>query len=166
MIGDWLFKTMVLKEKGGFINLPCAWGADDLSAFNMAIAKGVANLHTPGFLYRESRFSVSNSKSFVFEKVKARQMTEKWYKEFLNKEPTNSLDNFYRKLLINRVHSYTLQKIRLELKLDFIHNKKNIIKWLRVNKEYNLSKKFIINAYVYALKEGLPFIAKNRKKYG
>ena len=99
MIGDWLFKTSTLKEKGGFVNLPCAWGSDDLSAFNMAIEKGVANSHLPGFLYRESRFSVSNRSSFAFEKVKARRMTEKWYEEFLMKDPTDSLDKFYKLLL-------------------------------------------------------------------
>ena len=166
MIGDWLFKTTVLKEKGGFINLPCAWGSDDLSAFNMAIEKGVANLHMPGFLYRESRFSVSNSKSFVFEKVKARRMTEKWYEEFLMKEPTDSLDKFYKKLLEKRLHSYIMQKIRLELMIDFTHNKKNFFKWIKIGKEYGLSKSFIINTFIYAAKGSLPFIGKNRKKYG
>lgn len=166
MIGDWLFKTSILKEKGGFVNLPCAWGADDLSAFNMAIEKGVANLHKPGFLYRESRFTVSNRKSFAFEKVKARRMTEKWYKEFLKKEPIDPLDKFYKMLLDKKLHSYIMQKIRLELMIDFTHNKNHLIKWLKVCPNYGLSKKFIISVYIYAIKGSLPFIGKNRKRYG
>ena len=59
-----------------------------------------------------------------------------------------------------------MQKIRLELMIDFNHNKSNLFKWLKVCKNYGLSKKFILSTYIYAIKGSLPFIAKNRKKYG
>lgn len=166
VIGDWLFKTSTLRERGGFYYLPCAWGSDDLSAFIAAKEKGVANTHEPGFQYRESRHSVSNSNTYAFEKVSARRQIEQWYHDFFEKEPNTYIDKLYRSLLKKDLSSMTMRKIRLELMIDFNNNPSHIWQWLKQSGKFGLTKRYIISVFLYALKGRIKFISKNRKEYG
>ena len=155
MIGDWLFKTSTLRKKGGFFYLPCAWGSDDISAFIVGIEKGVANSHLPGFQYRDTSISVSNRKTYAFEKVKARRISEQWYEEFLKIIPENEIDQMYQRILTKELHNYINKKIKLELLIDLSNNKKNVLKWLQVCKQHRISKKTVLLHFIYALKGSL-----------
>lgn len=63
-IGDWLFRTDFLRSIGGFVNLPFAWGTDDMTSYLAAKEKGVANSQVPIFQYRESSITISRSGNY------------------------------------------------------------------------------------------------------
>ena len=65
-MGDWLFKTNKLREKGGYINLPCAWASDDITAYMMSGNKGVSSINKLGFLYRQTSLTISKQNKHNF----------------------------------------------------------------------------------------------------
>lgn len=78
-IGDWLFRTQWLKNLGGYVNIPMAWGSDDLTAYKAAVNHGVANSQIPMFQYRENHQTISSNGNMLvkfdamlksFEKIK------------------------------------------------------------------------------------------------
>ena len=60
-IGDFLFNTHCLRERGGFLKLPLAWGSDDLSVFYSINEEGLGNCNEPCFCYRVNRYSITSS---------------------------------------------------------------------------------------------------------
>lgn len=60
-IGDFLFKINILNQNGGFIKIPMGLCSDDLTAVYQARKKGIININEVGFLYRESRLTISRN---------------------------------------------------------------------------------------------------------
>ena len=143
-IGDWLFRTKTLKEYGGYVYLPCAWGADDITAFKMAAKGGVANSTYIGFLYREFDLTVSKSSSNCIEKIEAHCKAREWYHTFLEAEPIDKKDQLYRRLLLAELDFTILRYKQREIK-DALKNKPSLgIVWFRICKKYGVSRRFII----------------------
>lgn len=63
-IGDWVMSREKLNQMQGYVNMPYAWGSDDLTAFKLALYDGVANTQIPVFQYRVSSLTISNSGHF------------------------------------------------------------------------------------------------------
>lgn len=83
-IGDHLFRTEKLRNKGGFVDLPCAWFSDELSVAMMAGEKGIATTPDIAFQYRISNKNISNNNSLTRQKVEATNKARKWYLNFIN----------------------------------------------------------------------------------
>ncbi len=154
-IGDWLFRTSHLKEKGGFINFPCAWGSDDITAFTMAIETGVANLHVPGFLYRNHSQTITNKSSVGFDKMEAWVQIEDWHHQFLLLEPQDKMDQLYAREIRKKLPSWLYVRKLYDLCEDINARKRNVFKWWKNRKHYRLSKKMIIVAFVLAIKKSI-----------
>lgn len=102
-IGDFLFKTNVLKEAGGFYKLPLAWGSDDISSYICAMAKGVVNIPEFIFKYRVNRHTISNTGSPTM-KLKAIIREKKWYVDnLLSGTPNNEIDRNYQTLIASSI---------------------------------------------------------------
>ncbi len=83
-IGDHLFRTKTLRNKGGFVDLPCAWFSDELSVAMMAGEKGLATTPNIAFQYRISNKNISNNNSLTRQKVEATNKARNWYLTFIN----------------------------------------------------------------------------------
>ena len=108
-IGDFCYKTKPLKARGGFYYLPLAWGSDDISAVEASVAHGIANTQEVVFLYRQNRFTISNSKH-TLSKIIAVGREAKWKRHFLQQPMTDHQDEIYRLQLKKKLWALTLKK--------------------------------------------------------
>lgn len=152
-IGDWLFKTTALRKKGGFFSTPYAWAADHLTVFSLAAEKGIANMQTIGFQYRENRSSITQDKHCTSKKVDAMLIAQNWHKEFLKESPSNNIDKIYRDILKNNLASHIAKRIATDISKQLANNPFAITYWLTHKKQYQLNKNIILKAIAYAIAE-------------
>lgn len=82
-VGDFLFRKTVLEEKGGFVDFPCAWFSDEITAVKMVGEKGIANTSEIGFEYRISNFTITSNSNLTQYKVIASRQAAKWYIDYI-----------------------------------------------------------------------------------
>ena len=82
-IGDYLYKKSALIDKGGFYDLPCAWGSDDITSYIVSSEKGIVHINKPLFLYRRTDLTIS-SVGYVEEKLRAVKGEEDWLYSFVD----------------------------------------------------------------------------------
>lgn len=73
-IGNYVFKTRVLKEKGMFLDLPLAWGSDDCAVIKMS-EDGVCNTSSMLFTFRcaGQNITANESRQIIRKKMKAKR---------------------------------------------------------------------------------------------
>lgn len=90
---NYVFKTSVLKEIGGCIELPLAWYSDDATEVAMS-QYGVANTRKALFLFRSSTIQISSNEKIpaivARKKVEAGILFLKWIRPFIEKIKTDN----------------------------------------------------------------------------
>lgn len=143
-IGDFCFKTKVLKRNGGFYKLPLAWGSDDITSIIAAKEYGIANINEPTFLYRTNGLTISTSSKFYSIKLKAIDEEQKWYDSFISQlNPDNVIDSETLKQIRKRYRNSFIRKKARIISLDMEGNVFNFIKWLFKKNKYNLNYKIL-----------------------
>lgn len=138
-ISDFVFRTSFLREKGGFYDLPLAWGSDEITSYIACGIKGIAHTNKPVFKYRRSRINITSTGS-PESKMKAIGLEQKWLNEFLLTPPSCSV-NFILYKDINRIVDKHIQRKRIQvisasLKKSFWRNSG---KWIYHSGKYNTS---------------------------
>lgn len=98
-IGDFCYRTDYLKGIGGYYKLPLAWGSDDITAVLAAKKKGIANMQTFGFQYRQNAQTISSTVSNARIKIEARVAQLGWFTAFLKEMQEQELSAAERCLL-------------------------------------------------------------------
>lgn len=147
-IGDWLFKVSKLRENGGFYFLPYAWSSDFLSSVIASKESGVANNLKPGFLYRNSRITISNSSKNMPGKVIATEETSRELCKIINSKSFYGLDKIYYEL-INAVMIKKMDQEKSQYISHCIHYFLFLSKWKR--KQLHITNKTIMRAFYYKL---------------
>ena len=147
-IGDWLFRVSKLRENGGFFSLPYAWFSDLLTTIIASEEGGVANTLRPGFQYRDSRITISNSSNNASGKVIA---TDKAYHTICNvidSDTYEGLDQVY----LNLIRTVIDDKLDHE-KSHFMSSNIHYFLFLNKNKRQRLqiTNKNILRALYYKL---------------
>lgn len=151
-IGDFLFRTNLLKESGGFIWFPFAWGSDEQTVYFMASKGGIANMQDYGFQYRVNRQTISYSRDNYKGKIEAYRLGKKWYADFLKDAPTDPKDQVFWSFIRNGLEAHYLDLYKLVLKDDFCYNGiHNFHYWQKKRKTYGLSFKDILYCYLIGL---------------
>lgn len=120
-IGDFLYRRDVLVFKGGFFDLPMAWGSDDITAYIMAGDKGIVNSQKTLFQYRISSLTLTKSGNAAV-KLKAIMGDEQWTRRFLQMKPNKDEDFMYWEKLKSKLKENYDVKRRAALYSD-IHSK-------------------------------------------
>ena len=153
-IGDFLFERHQLVTQGGFYKLPLAWASDDISAYRAAQKVGVANMQVPGFQYRINSQTISNTGNSLI-KMKATLKEEKWYKDFLRKEPDvrDVAEHTYWNMSKFYLPNLIMKKRILIMAGDMQHNGfQEAFKYFKYRKCFNLNVKMILYAMIETLK--------------
>lgn len=140
-IGDFCYEVQRLKQDGGFVYLPLAWGSDDITAVQAARYGGIANTQHIAFKYRENRYTISSTGNIV-EKMNAILQEKTWYYTFINnnKELLNTeYDDIYRKCLLSTIELHYKDKMKITLGLHLGHKPLDLFYWLKNRKKYSLS---------------------------
>lgn len=161
-IGDYLFRTSSLKEKGGFVFTPYAWSADKLSIYEAAKRNGIANTQRPGFQYRKNSHNITSTSSTQRERYKALLIEKKWYEEFLKEvlEPSTEIDKKYLMLLRRNLKVLMMKRLDSMMFWDVTDNPSHFSYWKRKQKEYGIDNQSIKHARYISYKEKLKSILK------
>lgn len=151
-IGDFCYKREPLIKRGGFYDLPFAWGSDDISAVMAATASGIANTEMTCFLYRKNRFSISSDTNNK-RKADALILQWEWYKAYLKEYKTGTAQEMHT---INLLNEMTPIHFRFHINdmicKDLRMGKYNALYWLRNKKRYHATILDILIQLVKSLK--------------
>ena len=151
-IGDYCYRTSVLREKGGFYDLPYAWGSDAITAYMMAGQKGIANTKEPGFQYRVNGQTISSSSTNIEGKMDAIMKERNWFKQFYETIPSDDNDlEIYHSL--KRDNDGYFERMASGDLIKDISNRPlaSSIKWFRNRIRYGLSLSFVLKCIVHAV---------------
>lgn len=153
-IGDWLFKRTALEQLNGYVNMPMAWGSDDLTAYTIAKNKGVANTQIPVFQYRISSLTISNSGHYR-EKSKV-QFDVLNQVEVLLKNGEGKVDGIedvFRKSMLDEMPEQKRLAVGSYMRSDMRSNGrlKRLVWWLSIISQFNLPKIEVLKALIKSI---------------
>lgn len=153
-IGDWLFKRTTLEQLNGYVNMPMAWGSDDLTAYTIAKNKGVANTQIPVFQYRISSLTISNSGHYR-EKSKV-QFDVLNQVEVLLKNGEGMVDGIedvFRKSMLDKMPEQKRLAVGSYMRSDMRSNGrlKGLVWWLSRISQFNLPKIEVLKALIKSI---------------
>ena len=150
-IGDFLFNRKKLKQNGGFVYFPMAWGSDDATAYMMA-KNGIVNTQVPVFQYRVNSQTISKSGN-VFLKLQGYEAFVKWIDVFLQEKPIDHIDLIHYNLLLKEKDVY-FKRNKRDWIINDIKDKGflRLVFWLGQYKKYGLGKQEMFMVILYYLK--------------
>lgn len=153
-IGDWLFKRTVLEQLNGYVNMPMAWGSDDLTAYTIAKNKGVANTQRPVFQYRISSLTISNSGHYR-EKAKIQFDVLNQVESLLRKGEgkVDGIEDVFRKSMLDKLSELKRLAVGCYMQSDMRSNGrlKGIVWWLSRISQFNLPKIEVLKALIKSI---------------
>jgi colanic acid/amylovoran biosynthesis protein len=145
-IGDHLFRTSTLREKGGFVDLPCAWFSDEISIAHSAGTKGIASTPEVAFQYRVNRSTISNSSNLSKFKIEASNIAEIWYENFINCNSTFCKQE--RDVLMSLMRKRIIRVKNDCMSYDMSYNL--IVGWYKWRKETSILQ--LLNNWFYGVR--------------
>lgn len=153
-ISDFVYRTKTLRERGGFYDLPLAWGSDDITAFIATAIAGIAHTNKPVFKYRSHGASISSNATNGTLKLEADKGYEAWLREFLKQTPDAGKDQtVYHHLVQNISHYMRRRKVFTMTKLMQSNGIAKLWAWSSARKNLDLSLKDIVLAFVKSRKK-------------
>lgn len=153
-IGDWLFKRTALEQLNGYVNMPMAWGSDDLTAYTIAKNKGVANTQIPVFQYRISSLTISNSGHYR-EKAKIQFDVLNQVESLLRKGEgkVEGVEDVYRKAMLDKMSELKRLAVGSYMRSDMRSNGslKGLVWWLSKISQFNLPKIEVLKALIKSI---------------
>lgn len=153
-IGDWLFKRTTLELLNGYVNMPMAWGSDDLTAYTIAKNKGVANTQIPVFQYRISSLTISNSGHYR-EKAKIQFDVLNQVESLLRKGEgkVEGVEDVYRKAMLDKMSELKRLAVGSYMRSDMRSNGslKGLVWWLSKISQFNLPKIEVLKALIKSI---------------
>lgn len=162
-IGDFLFRTSVLRSNGGFYNLPYAWSSDKISTFIAAGNKGIGNTFRPGFQYRKSTHTITNNSANLQDRFEALVKEKEWYRNFLadSKEPNDEIDKKYLQLIRSHMEEYMNSRLESIVYWDVTDNPSHYKYWKRNQRQYKIDESVMAHARYIYYKESLKKILRH-----
>lgn len=148
-IGDFCFKSDLLKEDGGFYELPLAWGSDEISSFIAANHNGVVNTQKVVFEYRVNSLAIGKTGNIRI-KIKSIELEKKWILSFLSTPSSDENDELYRKELLKNIPHLYEKKKALTMIPD-MRKFGSLVFWLTHRKEYQLNIQTILFAKIRSI---------------
>ena len=151
-IGDWLFKTDWLRSNGGYVDVPMAWGSDDLTAYAAAQDNGVANSRIPMFQYRINSQTISK-RGNASVKLKALRMTFHQLHQILSKECNDDLKEKYRLSCLKIIDSKLEERATNTIMTDLLSRGKikGLAWWFVHRKNMKVANKQVFKAFVKSI---------------
>ncbi|ERT59921.1 glycosyltransferase, group 2 family protein [Prevotella sp. BV3P1] len=148
LIGNYCYRADALRKRGGFYDLPFAWGSDAISAYQGGEKAGIANTRQVGFQYRTNRYSISRKVDNIAGKVRALTLQRKWFENFFSKVPDNEEDRKILCLLRSELDEHFQQMIARDIVYGIsINPLKQTRFWLTNSSSYGLSHVFVLKCF-------------------
>ena len=116
-IGEFMLRRSAIVQAGGYVNLPYAWGSDNLSIFHFALQNGIASTPLPLMTFRDSGENISSDCKHMDEKLMAFQEYIRLTKEMVRKEGFRQdllpvLDDYYRRAAVAHMVGASAEDLR------------------------------------------------------
>lgn len=150
-IGDFLFYRKSLVREGGFYNLPYAWSSDKVTVVNAAMNNGIASTQRPGFVYRKSGFTITNSSDNLQERYEALEGEREYLRKILRMKmmPEKNLDRQYYMLVVKNMEKIMADKMEGVVYWDVTENPDHYKYW----KRKLLDREVLRHAHFISIKE-------------
>lgn len=109
-IGNYVFKTKHLMDKGGFMDFPLAWFSDDATVI-LCSEKGIANTNEPLFCFRISSINISHNKSSDRISAKKKVLACCKFYDWMNQYNISYEPSSYNYHLLSRIKKDYRQRI-------------------------------------------------------
>ncbi len=156
-VGDFMVRTSELKAIGGFVEIPNAWGSDDLTWFKVALNGGVAGTSKILFSWRESGVNISKIGNIEQRFTAINLFFEKLKKVLNDLKPANKTDEVLleeiRKNIFTRkftLEGYTLKQIGNKSYLDIF---RIIFLWIKIKLNFDVSFNALVWGILLILKD-------------
>ena len=124
-IANYVFRTQPLKDCGGFVNLPIAWGSDSTTC-NMMAKNGCANTKDILFSFRTSGLNISSQpisdKATTQRKFEATCLSDEFMTDLLRQvQYENTLKNrtTFERVMSQHKYSMSMQMMYYSVSLPF-----------------------------------------------
>jgi glycosyltransferase involved in cell wall biosynthesis len=148
---NFIFKTDKLKEIGGFVNFPLAWGTDDATWFTLAGQNGIVSTNEVLVYWRWSELNISNVGNITV-RIKAVEEYYNWLRAFvMNIEAKNRTETDLKSLILSRLPKRKIDAVKNLI--DLLLKNNNAIDSLKIyrhiSKKYGyINKKLLLIAVV------------------
>ncbi|WP_028296514.1 glycosyltransferase [Olivibacter sitiensis] len=151
-ISDYVYRTDTLRQRGGFYDLPLAWGTDDITAFIASKDKGIAHTNKPVFHYRSNELSITSTGNDL-KKMEAQMGYAAWLGTYLTQMPSDEADRVVYRHLVDR-QSFYMQQRRIYTMTVSMQKQpwKKTLFWLKHGKQFGISAKEVLTALFTAIK--------------
>lgn len=151
-IGDYLFRTSVLKSIGGFYKYPLAWASDDITTYIVAAEKGCVHTDYPHFCYRINRQTITNCGNSEI-KMQALIKTNQWYRNFVEAyQPKDIVDGYLKIMIQGNLNKYSIMQKSKIVTGDMLQSLFSVLKWIKWKKKYNISLSLLVYSFFEYLK--------------
>ncbi len=146
-IGNYIFKTKSLVDKGSFIDFPSAWFSDDATVI-LCSENGVANTNDTLFCFRKSLINISNSRTIdrmvAKKKIIACCQFYDWMKNYIISHDSSLFSNTQLKRIKNNYHQRVYDMVSgYSYQLD-VKSLWTLLKWMKSSGlESNILKRFV-----------------------
>lgn len=143
-IPQYIFKRQALIEKGGFVNFPKAWSADDATAIMMA-DNGVLTSQEHVVRFRWSDVNISSDNSCITDKIRARLMCYHWMRKNIEEiKVTDEKTSFLHNQINDYLHIYNKIVLLSHLKGISLSKKMQCLMMIWRDKEISKKDKYSI----------------------
>lgn len=141
-ISEFLLRTSTMRECGGYVKMPKAWCADEISILEFAKIGGIVHSNRLLVSFRMSGENITSVKDkYTVDKITAQMMYSDWISSFIINEP----DWFKKSIELHRRYCMSAvipEYLQYSLWKDFL-------KLLIHRKKYRLSNTFFLKALAY-----------------
>nr|WP_315143078.1 glycosyltransferase [uncultured Flavobacterium sp.] len=152
-ISDFVYRTSVLKNNGGFFKLPLAWASDDISAYIAMTNKGIAHTQNAVFYYRENAMTISSTGNRQL-KMDAILLEHNWLINFVGKgQSVNDIDTIFIRNLSEEISKHIQKKKIRTIALGISDGKLlDVFRWYPLRKKYKMKTIELFYAFLEGLK--------------
>lgn len=116
-ISEFMLRRSAIIQQGGYVNLPYAWGSDNLSIFRFGMKNGIASTPLRLMTFRDSGENISSDRKHMDVKLKAflqyiNQTKEMVRKEGFRQDLLPVLDNYYRRASVAHMVEANAEDLR------------------------------------------------------
>lgn len=98
-ISEFMFRRAHMQQLGGYVNMPFAWGSDNLSLFRFACQGGIASVPEPLVTFRDSGENISSDQQHMDLKLHA-------FHQYIQKTKRLIAEQHFRSDLLPVVEAY------------------------------------------------------------
>jgi len=154
---DFMMKTTKLKESGGFVDLPLAWGTDDATWFKLAKQNGIVYSNKVLCHWRCSNINISR-RGDPDLRIKANITYNKWANDFISDIKAISEQEIFqineiRQLIFKWKRNNIINILMVTSGDGFFSLFKVIQLWIKFRVKYHLDLIIIIRAAIFKIKK-------------